>query len=171
MVLKTVQDGELVDIPIGEGEIFLLPPRIPHSPQRMPKSVGIVVERARGGYAGQATALALTGIALGPAVPNATGRVAFLAPALGELIQALGYAPASRPATGLAMAALMGFGQMGAVFLTSSTTAVPASRRRSSRRPVATRRRSRTRRARRSTSSPAFRAAPSRPCRAGCAAC
>ena len=27
MVLKTVQDGEFVDIPIGEGEIFLLPPR------------------------------------------------------------------------------------------------------------------------------------------------
>jgi 3-hydroxyanthranilate 3,4-dioxygenase len=47
MVLKTVQDGEFVDIPIGEGEIFLLPPRIPHSPQRMPKSVGIVVERTR----------------------------------------------------------------------------------------------------------------------------
>ena len=47
MVLKTVQDGEFVDIPIGEGEIFLLPPRVPHSPQRLPKSVGIVVERAR----------------------------------------------------------------------------------------------------------------------------
>ena len=37
MVLKTVQDGEFVDIPIGEGEIFLLPPRVPHSPQRLPQ--------------------------------------------------------------------------------------------------------------------------------------
>ena len=37
MLLKTVQDGEFVDIPIGEGEIFLLPPRVPHSPQRFPK--------------------------------------------------------------------------------------------------------------------------------------
>jgi di/tricarboxylate transporter/CRP-like cAMP-binding protein len=85
-----------------------------------------IVGRARGGYTGQATALALAGVALGPAVPNATGRVAFLAPALGELIEALGYTPGSRPAGGLALAALVGFGQMGAVFLTSSTTAVLA---------------------------------------------
>ena len=85
-----------------------------------------IVGRARGGFTGQATALALAGVVLGPAVPNATGRVAFLAPALGELIEALGYAPGSRPAGGLALAALVGFGQMGAVFLTSSTTAVLA---------------------------------------------
>jgi CRP-like cAMP-binding protein/di/tricarboxylate transporter len=83
-----------------------------------------IVGRARGGFAGQATALALAGVLLGPAVPNATGRVALLAPALGELIEALGYVPGSRPAAGLALAALVGFGQMGAVFLTSSTTAV-----------------------------------------------
>ncbi len=85
-----------------------------------------IVGRSRGGFAGQAAALALTGVALGPAVPNATGRVAFLAPALAELIEALGYAPGSRPAAGLALAALVGFGQMGAVFMTSSTTAVLA---------------------------------------------
>ena len=47
MLLKTVQDGEFVDIPIGEGDIFLLPPRVPHSPQRFRDTVGIVVERAR----------------------------------------------------------------------------------------------------------------------------
>jgi len=47
MLLKTVQDGAFVDIPIGEGEIFLLPPRVPHSPQRFRDTVGIVVERAR----------------------------------------------------------------------------------------------------------------------------
>lgn len=85
-----------------------------------------IVGRARGAFGGQAAALALAGVALGPAVPNATGRVAFLAPALAELIEALGYAPGSRPAAGLALAALVGFGQMGAVFLTSSTTAVLA---------------------------------------------
>ena len=45
MLLKTVQDGDFVDIPIGEGEIFLLPPRVPHSPQRFKDTVGIVVER------------------------------------------------------------------------------------------------------------------------------
>jgi 3-hydroxyanthranilate 3,4-dioxygenase len=47
MLLKTVQDGEFVDIPIGEGDIFLLPARVPHSPQRHKDTVGIVVERKR----------------------------------------------------------------------------------------------------------------------------
>ena len=47
MVLKTIQGGKVVDVPIRAGEIFLLPPRIPHSPQRMPNSVGLVVERKR----------------------------------------------------------------------------------------------------------------------------
>ncbi|HET8699946.1 MAG TPA: 3-hydroxyanthranilate 3,4-dioxygenase [Gammaproteobacteria bacterium] len=47
MLLKTVQDGKFVDISIGEGDIFLLPPRVPHSPQRFKDTVGIVVERRR----------------------------------------------------------------------------------------------------------------------------
>ena len=47
MLLKTVQDGEMVDIPIRQGEIFLLPPRVPHSPQRFANTVGLVVERPR----------------------------------------------------------------------------------------------------------------------------
>jgi 3-hydroxyanthranilate 3,4-dioxygenase len=47
MLLKTVQDGKLVDVPIEQGEIFLLPPRVPHSPQRFADTVGLVVERRR----------------------------------------------------------------------------------------------------------------------------
>ena len=47
MVLKTIQGGRVVDIPIRAGEMFLLPPRTPHSPQRMANSVGLVVERKR----------------------------------------------------------------------------------------------------------------------------
>lgn len=47
MQLKTMQGGERVDIPIRAGEILLLPPRIPHSPQRFADSVGLVVERKR----------------------------------------------------------------------------------------------------------------------------
>jgi len=47
MVLKVMEGGAVRDIPIRAGEIFLLPPRIPHSPQRMPGSVGLVVERKR----------------------------------------------------------------------------------------------------------------------------
>lgn len=35
------------EVTIGEGEVLLLPPRVPHSPQRPAGSVGIVVERVR----------------------------------------------------------------------------------------------------------------------------
>ena len=46
MTLKVVDDGEFRDIPIREGEIFLLPPYVPHSPQR-PAGIGLVVEHKR----------------------------------------------------------------------------------------------------------------------------
>jgi 3-hydroxyanthranilate 3,4-dioxygenase len=47
MVLKTLQDGRITDVPIRQGQIFLLPAEVPHSPQRPAGSVGIVVERRR----------------------------------------------------------------------------------------------------------------------------
>lgn len=47
MVLKTMQDGQRVDIPIRAGEILLLPRHVPHSPQRFANSVGLVIERQR----------------------------------------------------------------------------------------------------------------------------
>ena len=47
MVLKVQEDSGPRDIPIRAGEIFYLPPRVPHSPQRMPDSVGLVIERKR----------------------------------------------------------------------------------------------------------------------------
>jgi 3-hydroxyanthranilate 3,4-dioxygenase len=47
MVLKVQEDGRARDIPIRAGEIFYLPPRIPHSPQRMANSIGLVIERKR----------------------------------------------------------------------------------------------------------------------------
>jgi 3-hydroxyanthranilate 3,4-dioxygenase len=47
MLLKTVQDGKHVDVPIREGEILLLPPNVPHSPRRFANTVGLVIERQR----------------------------------------------------------------------------------------------------------------------------
>ena len=47
MLLKTIQDGKRVDIPIRDGEILLLPPKVPHSPQRFANTVGLVIERKR----------------------------------------------------------------------------------------------------------------------------
>jgi 3-hydroxyanthranilate 3,4-dioxygenase len=47
MTLRTVQDGRRVDYPMTAGEVFLLPPGVPHSPQRSAGGVGLVVERLR----------------------------------------------------------------------------------------------------------------------------
>lgn len=84
----------------------------------------LMIGRLKHGYVGQVISLALAGVLIGPAVPNATGRIIIIAPMLRELVEALGYAPKSRGAAGLSMAALIGFGQLAAVFLTSSTTGV-----------------------------------------------
>ena len=47
MLLKIIEDNRVKDIKIKEGHIFLLPPNIPHSPQRFKNTVGLVVERRR----------------------------------------------------------------------------------------------------------------------------
>lgn len=48
MTLKIVnEDGDFQDITIGEGEIFLLPSMVPHSPQRGPNTIGLVIEHKR----------------------------------------------------------------------------------------------------------------------------
>jgi 3-hydroxyanthranilate 3,4-dioxygenase len=47
MVLKVVENGEFYDVPIREGEVFLLPAHVRHSPQRPQGSIGLVVEAAR----------------------------------------------------------------------------------------------------------------------------
>jgi 3-hydroxyanthranilate 3,4-dioxygenase len=47
MVLRIVENGGIVDVPIPAGDILLLPPQTPHSPQRHSNSVGLVIERRR----------------------------------------------------------------------------------------------------------------------------
>ena len=47
ILVKTQQNGKLVEIPICEGEMYLLPPKIPHSPVRSKGSIGLVIERKR----------------------------------------------------------------------------------------------------------------------------
>jgi 3-hydroxyanthranilate 3,4-dioxygenase len=47
ITVRTVQDGKQVDVKVKEGEMFLLPPRVPHMPQRGPNTVGLVIERYR----------------------------------------------------------------------------------------------------------------------------
>ena len=47
MNLRMWVDGAPQDFPICEGEIYLLPPKVPHSPQRLANTVGLVIERRR----------------------------------------------------------------------------------------------------------------------------
>ena len=47
MTLKIIKENKPENIEIKEGEIFLLPPLVPHSPQRFKNTVGLVVERRR----------------------------------------------------------------------------------------------------------------------------
>lgn len=48
MLLKVAEGGKIYDVPIRQGEVFLLPPHVRHSPQRpVPGSVGLVVEAPR----------------------------------------------------------------------------------------------------------------------------
>jgi 3-hydroxyanthranilate 3,4-dioxygenase len=47
MILRLQEQGVVRDVPIRAGELFYLPPGVPHSPQRMPDSIGLVIERKR----------------------------------------------------------------------------------------------------------------------------
>lgn len=43
-----MRDGKFEDMPIREGDIFMLPGDVPHSPQRFENTVGLVIEQKRG---------------------------------------------------------------------------------------------------------------------------
>lgn len=47
--VRIQQDGKAVHMSIKEGDMFLLPAKVPHSPMRTENSVGLVIERVRKG--------------------------------------------------------------------------------------------------------------------------
>lgn len=47
ILVKIQEDGKSVDVPIKEGELFLLPAKVPHSPIRPANTVGLVIELKR----------------------------------------------------------------------------------------------------------------------------
>ena len=48
MSVKVVEDGAIREVPVAEGNVMLMPPRLPHSPQRPEAgSIGLVIERRR----------------------------------------------------------------------------------------------------------------------------
>lgn len=47
ITVRIQENGKARDVNLGPGDMFLLPPKVPHSPMRSEGSVGLVVERVR----------------------------------------------------------------------------------------------------------------------------
>lgn len=47
IIVKIQEEGKAVEMPLGPGDMFLLPARVPHSPIRSAGSIGLVIERKR----------------------------------------------------------------------------------------------------------------------------
>ncbi|MDX2188223.1 MAG: 3-hydroxyanthranilate 3,4-dioxygenase [Bacteroidota bacterium] len=47
IILTIIENGQMRDIHINEGDLFLLPPKVPHCPKRGSNTVGLVIERYR----------------------------------------------------------------------------------------------------------------------------
>ncbi|MCZ7647484.1 MAG: 3-hydroxyanthranilate 3,4-dioxygenase [Planctomycetota bacterium] len=48
IVVRIRENGKPRDIPVKQGELFLLPSNVPHSPQRPAGTIGLVLEHFRG---------------------------------------------------------------------------------------------------------------------------
>jgi 3-hydroxyanthranilate 3,4-dioxygenase len=47
VIVRTRQGDRIVNHRLREGETFFIPPNVPHSPQRPPGTIGMVIERER----------------------------------------------------------------------------------------------------------------------------
>jgi 3-hydroxyanthranilate 3,4-dioxygenase len=47
VIVKIQENGKATEIQIKEGDIFLLPPKVPHNPIRFNNTIGLVIERRR----------------------------------------------------------------------------------------------------------------------------
>ena len=47
IVVRTRENGKIVDHRVKEGETFFIPPNVPHCPMRPPNTLGVVVEKTR----------------------------------------------------------------------------------------------------------------------------
>ena len=47
VIVQVQENGKAVEVPIKEGDIFLLPPKVPHNPKRFENTIGLVMERRR----------------------------------------------------------------------------------------------------------------------------
>jgi di/tricarboxylate transporter/CRP-like cAMP-binding protein len=71
-------------------------------------------------YAGQAFAVALSGLVLTPVIPSPNGRLILSSPLVLTLTEILGFKKGSAGAVGLSMANLLGYGNMSIMFMNGS---------------------------------------------------
>jgi 3-hydroxyanthranilate 3,4-dioxygenase len=50
ITVRIQEDGKPRDLRLGPGDMFLLPPKVPHNPSREAGSIGLVIERVRQGH-------------------------------------------------------------------------------------------------------------------------
>lgn len=79
-----------------------------------------IIRRFPPTHVGQVSGLALSGTAITSCVPDVTSGVAIAAPITLALSDSLGFGRRSRGSTSIAMAAVLGFGQMSPFFLTGA---------------------------------------------------
>lgn len=72
-------------------------------------------------FANQSFALAITGVLLTPIIPSAKGRSALAGSLALDLIETFGLRDRSRGSVGVAMACMLGFGQMSFLFMNGTT--------------------------------------------------
>ena len=76
-------------------------------------------------HRGQTLGLALSGTIITPAIPDVTSGAAIAGPIVLAVSDSLGYARLSNGSAALAMAAVLGFGQMSPFFLTGAAAGSP----------------------------------------------
>jgi 3-hydroxyanthranilate 3,4-dioxygenase len=47
IIVQIQENGRAVNIPVKQGDIFLLPPRVPHNPKRFANTIGLVIEHKK----------------------------------------------------------------------------------------------------------------------------
>lgn len=77
-------------------------------------------------YRGQTFALALSGLIMTPVIPSSNGRAVLAGPIIRDLCEMLKFRKGSPGAVGMAMAGLLGFGQMSSLFMNGAATCLLA---------------------------------------------
>ncbi|MGE5396712.1 MAG: SLC13 family permease [Chitinophagales bacterium] len=81
-----------------------------------------IIARFSPGYLGQTLSLAITGLILTPIIPSVDGRISMANSFVMDFLEVQGIKSGSSGAVGMAMACMLGFGQMSFMFMNGNTS-------------------------------------------------